>query len=364
MSSEEELPPVAVIGAGVSGLGVAWELTCAGHAVEVFEKSRGLSGRAASRTKDGCRYDHGANYFTIDSDELQDLIFESLPTEDLIKVKGDIAIFDASGTITPGDPAQGKGDKWNYRGGINTIGKLMAETVGLVVHHQSRITGVRCDEESGQWFLQSMGEHEGQESLLEDGPFSQIVISIPGPQALTLIESSEFDEDLQEQLIEALEPVEYASQFSFLLHFDQKISFPEQTYALLNIDRSHDISWISYENGKAHRIPDGQHLLVVQMSPAWSLANFDADQETLHSGLFAALSTVLPDLPDPDWIDSQRWKFSLPQSEALAPKVASLGKSQGLWLTGDAFVGKGRLGGALEKGLQLGRELVSHIEGV
>ncbi len=362
MSVAKSLPPVAVSGAGVSGLGAAWELTCAGHAVEVFEKSRGLSGRAASRSKEGCRYDHGANYFTIDSDELKELIFESLPTEDLIKVQGDIAVFDASGAISPGDPSQGTGEKWNYRGGINTIGKLMAESIGLVVHHQSRITGVRCDEENGQWFLQSMGEHEGRESLLEDGPFSHVVVSIPGPQSLTLIESSEFDEDLQEQLVSELEPIEYASQFSFLLHFVEDISFPEHTYALLNVDRGHDISWISYENGKEGRIPDGEHLLVVQMSPEWSFSHFDDDQETLQAGLFSALSNVMPNLPKTDWIDSQRWKFSLPQSEALEPRLASLGKEQGLWLTGDVFVGKGRVGGALERGLQLGRELAAWLE--
>jgi predicted NAD/FAD-dependent oxidoreductase len=51
----------AVIGAGIAGLAAARALAEAGVAVAVFEKSRGLGGRLATRrTPDGLDYDHGA----------------------------------------------------------------------------------------------------------------------------------------------------------------------------------------------------------------------------------------------------------------------------------------------------------------
>ncbi len=55
---------IAVIGAGLSGLSAARVLHDQGHQVQIFEKSRGLGGRAATRRGDGVSFDHGAQYFT------------------------------------------------------------------------------------------------------------------------------------------------------------------------------------------------------------------------------------------------------------------------------------------------------------
>ena len=54
---------IAVIGAGLAGLTVAAELQAAGHAVTLFEKSRGPGGRCAPRRSAAGPYDHGAPGF-------------------------------------------------------------------------------------------------------------------------------------------------------------------------------------------------------------------------------------------------------------------------------------------------------------
>lgn len=55
---------VAVIGAGIAGISCARVLRDAGHAVRVFDKSRGIGGRMATRRGESSSYDHGAQYFT------------------------------------------------------------------------------------------------------------------------------------------------------------------------------------------------------------------------------------------------------------------------------------------------------------
>ena len=55
----------AVIGGGLAGIAAAREIAARGASVTIFEKSRGLGGRCASKRWEGHVIDHGAQYFTI-----------------------------------------------------------------------------------------------------------------------------------------------------------------------------------------------------------------------------------------------------------------------------------------------------------
>ncbi|MFT4884724.1 MAG: renalase, partial [Natronomonas sp.] len=74
---------IAVVGAGPAGAGVAYALRETDATVTVFEKSRGVCGRAATRRNEGRRYDHGANYVKSGSDRVDEIVTEELPTEGL-----------------------------------------------------------------------------------------------------------------------------------------------------------------------------------------------------------------------------------------------------------------------------------------
>ena len=53
---------LAIIGAGPAGLAAAWKLRDAGDIeITMFEKSQGVFGRAATRSRHGVRLDPGAN---------------------------------------------------------------------------------------------------------------------------------------------------------------------------------------------------------------------------------------------------------------------------------------------------------------
>ena len=93
---------IAIIGAGVSGLTAAYELTRYGHRGVVLEKSRGLSGRAGTRHHGAVCVDHGANFFRTTDPEIAHLIHEVLPTDELVEVNGEVWTFDRSGAILPG----------------------------------------------------------------------------------------------------------------------------------------------------------------------------------------------------------------------------------------------------------------------
>jgi renalase len=84
---------VAIIGSGIAGATCAHTLSSAGHAVHVFEKSRGPGGRLASRRfewidREGqscvVRIDHGALGITARSPEFQAFVNEAVAAEWLV----------------------------------------------------------------------------------------------------------------------------------------------------------------------------------------------------------------------------------------------------------------------------------------
>ena len=96
----DPMPEVAVIGAGISGLICARTLADHGFPVTVFEKSRGVGGRMATRrTADGLRFDHGAQYFTARDDRFRRYV-ESWMHDGVVKPwRGRIVVLD-QGRVT------------------------------------------------------------------------------------------------------------------------------------------------------------------------------------------------------------------------------------------------------------------------
>ena len=145
---------IAIIGAGVSGLAAAWALKDSDWEVSVFEKSRGPSGRAATRTINGVRVDHGANYFKLNSPDLEELVLRELPSQDLIQIPGEVYLFDENSELLRGDPLLNSEAKWNYKNGISELGKRIAACSGVKIIKETRVTSLE-EISNGEWELTS-----------------------------------------------------------------------------------------------------------------------------------------------------------------------------------------------------------------
>ncbi len=339
---------IAIIGAGLSGLAAAYRLAEIDSNVTVFEKSKGVSGRAASRSRNGCRYDYGANYFKVSSDEVARLLFQSLPTDGLCRIVGDVDIFDGNGIVAAGDANQNAAAKWSYRDGISTIGKRIVESAGLKVAGDTPITGL--ESQQGKWILKT------ERGIAGEG-FDAVLLTPPAPQTIALLESSGIDPALRDALMSELGRARYHSQFTVVLNFPGTVSLPGDAFALINSDRRHDIAWMSHENRKPGHVPAGESLFIVQMSPDWTESHYECPREEV---IAAALEKVSPflggDLPPVNWSDMQRWRYAHPFT-AADPEKMRPASAVGLYFAGDAFLGKGRVPGAIETGLAAAREI-------
>ena len=344
---------IAVIGAGVSGLTAAYELTRLGHQVVVLEKSRGFSGRAGTRRRGAACVDHGANFFRTTDPEIAHLVHEILPTDELVEVVGEVWTFDRSGTIVPGDPVQNGEPKYSYRRGINTLGKLLQKVSGVEVRREVRVA--RIEKEEGRWLLRDSGG-------ASHGHFDAVITTAPAPQAAQLLRASTLPGPLQTTLIEALRASLYHAQFSFLLGYDESQSPSRRFHALVNSDGAHAVSWISFEEDKPGHIPEGNSVLVVQMSPAWSSRRLERPPEDILPEVLENVSALLPEVAHtPDWWDSQRWMLASPSS-AVNLEALRTGEQENLFFAGDGLCGRGRVPLAMSSGLDAARRVAAKIE--
>jgi predicted NAD/FAD-dependent oxidoreductase len=65
---------LAIVGAGAAGCAAAYGLRDQSVDVTVFERTDSVGGRAATRHRDGCTYDTGANYLKSTDEAVSGLV--------------------------------------------------------------------------------------------------------------------------------------------------------------------------------------------------------------------------------------------------------------------------------------------------
>ena len=340
-------PPdsVGIVGAGAAGAAAAYALQDADTTVTILEKSRGVCGRAATRRKHGCRYDHGANYIK-DDDDLSASLIPDLGTDGLVDIAEPVWTFDADGTVAEGHGDDGK--KWTWTEGISQLAKRLLDRTDATVRHQTRIESVaRTD--GGAWILTGT---DGD----DHGPFESLLLTPPAPQTADLLRATVWDDDRLGAVVDTVDAVPYRTIRTLILHYPFRESYP--WYGLVNVDKQHDIGWLSREECKAGHVPDGESLLVVQMSPAWSETHYDDPVADAAQAAADRAATVLDDdrYRDPDWIDDQGWRYALPDAAASREPLRAV-ENAGLYVAGDWVEGEGRVSAALRNGHAAGERL-------
>jgi renalase len=345
---------IAIIGAGVAGLAAAGELAWAGHAPTLFEKSRGVGGRVATRRVGAFTIDHGAQIVKA-------------PTLHTLALVGEVAgattladpvwVFTEDGPPRPGDPTLADEPLWVYPGGNTALARHMA--AGLTIRLTTAVTAMR---------------REGAGYMIRDaagvlaGPFDAVLLTAPAPQSAAIIASSDLDPGVRSELLAALAPVRYRPCLSIALAYPRRPALP--WYALLNVDRRHPIAWLACEHAKPGRAPEGQSLMLAQMAHVWSEAHWD----TLPKGLYGGDGPAMPapaaevhalvaalvgaGLGEPLWADVHRWRYAL--CDAPCGPAALEGR-RGIYLAGDLEAGQGRVHLALESGWAAARRIIAGL---
>jgi photolyase PhrII len=325
-------PRVAIIGAGMSGLICARTLLDHGIAVSVFEKSRGVGGRMATRrTAGGPRFDHGAQYFTV-----RDIRFERY-VESWIR-DGIVAPWEGRiVTLTNGhvEPKQKTTPRFVPVPGMNAVCKHLA--ADLDIRLQTQVSPPQVDQ--GIWRLDDV---QGQRL----GEFDYVVTTAPSAQSSQLLACSP---ELQKQAQSSTMNGCWAG----MIAFERPLEIPfDGAFVHESL-----LSWIARNDSKPDR-GHGAECWVLHASPQWTMENLEAEpDEVLPQLIDAFWQSTGSERSSPSYAASHRWRFSTPvdplESRCLFDPHLRIGAC-GDWCSGP------RVEGAFLSGMALAGRVLSH----
>jgi predicted NAD/FAD-dependent oxidoreductase len=323
---------IAIIGTGIAGISAAHSLQAAGHAVQLFDKSRGSGGRMASKRSEAGALDLGAQYFTA-----RDRDF--VATVQQWKARGWVerwmpSLYQAKGGQL--SLSADEQERWVGTPRMSSISRAML--AGMPVQFSCRITEVFRGEQ--HWnLLDSDGNSHG--------PFSHVIVATPAPQASALLSAAP-------KLASTAAGVVMESAWAIALGFSQ----PLETEVEGCFVQDSPLDWLARNRSKPGRETQ-LDTWVLHASSLWSKQHIDLSKEAVIEQLHGAFAELIGcAVPAPAFSLAHRWLYARP---VTAHQWGALADTDlGLYACGDWCL-SGRVEGAWLSGQDAARKLLAHL---
>lgn len=295
----------AIIGAGIAGLACARRLSASGQAVTLFDKGRGVGGRAATRrveTEKGVlSFDHGAQYFTVRDERFR---------AELLRLAAAVMPW-------PETPDFGGETRQVGAPHMNALPKAMAE--GLDVRLSTRITALRRD--NAGWILEA-----GDQAAF--GPFEVVIVAVPAEQAVSLV--------ARQSPLFAAEAAAARTHPCWAALFAADAHGPPP-FASQRLPDHEILAWVACDGSKPGRALHGLETWVVHAKPDWSAAHLEEEPHIVLGALQQAFVELVRPSRPLLFAQAHRWRYAQVAQPAATPFAWDA--ALGLGLCGDWRIG-------------------------
>lgn len=318
---------VAIVGAGMTGITCAVLLRDLGYKVTIFEKSRGIGGRLATRRAlEGLSFDHGAPCFTASSQAFRVFLNERTPESTLPWVPASGASSDRASQYIVSKP------------GMN--GFLKHAATGLDIRLGREVISI-SDHARG-WHLNT-----GDSS--EEDAWDIVVVTAPAPQAARLLSFSK-------RLSPEFNTIRMAPCWALMLAFCSRARTPFDVV----VPDTDDLAWIGRNSSKPAR--DRMFdTWVAHASADWSQRHLECEADQVLELLQAR---VLAEIGQSDsstvFAGAHRWRYATTEKALGVPFLSD--ETGRAFFAGDGCLGPG-VEAAFESGERLARHIAGHAEG-
>ena len=319
---------VAIIGAGICGLSCANALRESGVSVRLFDKARKAGGRMSTRRGPEVTFDHGAQYFTVRSDALTEVIGTWADAGVAEPWEGRIAVA-RDGSVTPKND---RVTRWVGTPTMSAIPRYLGEGLDIV-------TSTRVGAATRNGDLWTLIDADGTEL----GTASTVLVTTPAAQAVPLLAAAP-------QLAERVASVEMEPCWAVMVSLEHPWAIAADG---LFVDDS-PLGWAARDGSKPGR--GASETWVLHATPMWTRAHWDDDPASVTEALSTALAQASGvERPAIAHADTQRWRYAradAPLSErALWDPELRIGvggdwcggpRVEGAWLGGRALAAHAR----------------------
>jgi predicted NAD/FAD-dependent oxidoreductase len=322
------IPPVGIIGAGVSGLLASRLLTEARIPHWIIDKGRRVGGRLATRESQDARFDHGAQYFTARDPRFRALIKTAM-------ADGVVRTWATGFRLGDGTLKNSGEPRYICPEGINAFARWLAKPVSPEV--STHAVAIRHDGSS--WVVK-----------IKDGPARRaraLVVTCPAPQSMELLAAG--DVKVSPESLSSLAAIQYDPCFALLVVCQGPSQIPPPG-GMWPTDGP--FGWIAdnRQKGITNRITT----LTFHTRPDFTRAHLNDDRDVLATHLLQAAAPFLAGTVLSHQL--HRWLYSIPIECHPKPFLAI--EEPGILLFGGDGFGGPRVEGAALSGIEMGTYLV------
>ena len=304
---------IAIIGTGLSAIFSALHLRKnTDLEINLFDKARGLGGRLATRRAEGGKFDHGAQYFSIER-------ISNLPEIQMLINEGVINNIEDKDIYFSPD-------------GMTNIAKKLLIDFNIFKEH--KLVSIDKENENYKLFFENGSTFNSD----------YIIMSCPMPQSLEILNKSKIDYD--NNLIKDLEDLSYFPCIVVMIKSENKLSNLEKHIGT-DVD-SKDISWIGDNYGK--KVSSIENYYTIQCSPEFSYENFENEYDETNKKLKHEMEKIFGS--NYQILSNHKWRYSIPKNFYQGDNSLVINQKNFLGLCGDIFT-NGRFDGAITSGLSI-----------
>ncbi|MGZ9057654.1 MAG: NAD(P)/FAD-dependent oxidoreductase [Burkholderiaceae bacterium] len=313
---------IAVIGAGIAGLSCARMLSARGAKVTLFEQGRRPGGRAATLRTEFGNFDHGAQYFTVQSHAFERAVAQWLQAGVAKRWSGRIIAIEGAAT----EDKTASTTRYTGADGMIAIAKHLSE--GLDVRLDTRIGSVLRT--GTRWSLLDEAERSPA-----PGGFDALVLAMPSTQAAQLA-------GVPPTLVQHLRMVEWRPCWAGVLTLQVASGF-DFTGAFVNDHAA--LAWVARELDES-----GAERWVLHATPDWTVTHLNMPSDDVASLLAQALAERFNFGFRPAYVAAHRWPYATPVRPLLErylwdakARIGAVGdwcqgpRFEGAYLSGDAL---------------------------